>query len=95
MRRYGLEGLLDDVIVNASPLSSPHYKLEAVIGLGAAEHIDDDGRTVQLLAERSEVTPFIRDWPRNRDLPFHSRVRRVADLAELATVLRAGAGERG
>jgi len=88
LRRHGLEALLDEIVINASPLRSPHYKLDAVVGLGASEHVDDDGRTVQLLAQRSSVVPFVRDWPRNRGLPFDPRVRRVGDLGELARVLR-------
>ena len=85
---HGFAPLLDDVVVNGTPLSSPHFKLEAVAGLGAVEHIDDDGRTAQLLAQRSAARPYVRDWPRNRGLPLDERVRRVADLGELATVLR-------
>ena len=90
LRRHGLEALVDDVVLNATPLRSPHHKLEAVASLGAAEHIDDDARTAQLLAERSPAVPYLRDWPRNRGLPLQERVRRVADLGELAALLAAG-----
>ena len=87
LRRHGLADLLDDVVINETPLSSPHFKLDAIARLGAAEHIDDDGRTVQLLAQRSQARPYLRDWPRNRRLPFDARVLRVADLSELAAML--------
>ncbi len=90
LRRHGLEALVDDVVVNTTPLPSAHYKLEAVASLGAAEHIDDDARTAQLLAERSPAVPYLRDWPRNRRLPLHERVGRVADLDELAALLAIG-----
>ena len=93
LRRYGLAELLDDVVINETPLSSPHFKLDAIARLGAAEHIDDDGRTAQLLAQRSEAQPYLRDWPRNRGLPFDARVLRVADLRALATMLEQASGD--
>ena len=79
LRRHGFAPLLDDVVINETTLRSPHFKLEAIADLGAVEHIDDDGRTVQLLAQRSQAQPYLRDWPRNRGLPYDDRVRRVAD----------------
>ena len=90
LRRHGLENLVDGVIVNATPLRSAHYKLEAVAALGAGAHLDDDAPTAQLLAERSAARPFLRDWPRNRGLPLHPRVERVADLGALAALLAPG-----
>ena len=88
LRRHGLAELLDDVLFNDTQMSSPQFKMDAIARLRAAEHIDDDGRTAQLLAQRSDAVMYLRDWPRNRGLPFHARVRRVSDLQELATVLR-------
>lgn len=90
LRWHRLDAPLDDIIVNTTPLPSPHFKLDALTALSAAEHIDDDGRTAQLLAERSATRPFLRDWPRNRELPYHPRVERVAGLRELAALLAAG-----
>ncbi|MDA0269399.1 MAG: hypothetical protein O2798_00230 [Chloroflexi bacterium] len=84
LRVHGFAGLFDEVRVNDGPLKSPHFKLEAIAALGSTEHVDDDPRTAQLLAERSGVRVFLRDWPRNRDLPYHPRVERVRDLADLA-----------
>ena len=94
LRRHGFTPLLDAVLINETPLRSPHFKLRAIADLGAVEHIDDDGRTVQLLAQRSEARPYLRDWPRNRGLPFDERVRRVADLGALAALLRDDGGPR-
>ena len=92
---HGLDEYLDNVYVNPTWLPSPHFKSGAVIVLEAAEHIDDDGRTAQLIADRTEARPFVRDWPRNRDLPYHERVERVADLGALADLLVGGeAAER-
>ena len=87
LRWHGLDALLDGVVTNDGPLPSPHYKLAAIDALAASAHIDDDGRTAQLLAERSSARPFLRDWPGNRALPYHPRVERVADLAALAALL--------
>ena len=89
LRRHGLDAFLDGVIVNATPLRSAHYKLAVVAELGARAHVDDDAPTAQLLAERSAARPFLRDWPRNRGLPLHPRVERVADLGALAALLAA------
>lgn len=89
LRVHGFEGLFDEVIINTGPRKSPHFKLETIAALGSAEHVDDDPRTVQLLAERSDARVFLRDWPRNRDLPYHPRVERVRDLADLADRLGA------
>lgn len=87
LRWHGLDAHLDDAYWNVTWLPSSHFKSGAVIVLEAAEHIDDDGRTVQLIAERTEARPFLRDWPRNRDLPYHERVERVSDLGALADLL--------
>jgi len=89
MRRHRLDGYVERILVNDSPRKSPHFKLEQLATLGAAEHIDDDPRTAQLLAERSEVRVFLRDWPRNRDLDFHPRVERIANLLALAELIAA------
>ena len=88
LRRHGLADLVDEVIVNSTPLASPHFKLDAIAVLGAAEHIDDDGRTAQLLAQRSQARSFLCDWPRNRGLPLDPGVTRVADLGALVRLLR-------
>jgi len=84
LRWHRLEGLVDRVVVNDTTLKSPHFKLRALELLGADEHVDDDPRTAQLLAEASPTRVFLCDWPRNRDLPYHPRVERIRDLRELA-----------
>ncbi|MPZ98132.1 MAG: hypothetical protein GEU80_02160 [Dehalococcoidia bacterium] len=95
MRRYGLEPYFESVVVNDGAQRSPHYKLAAVQRLGAREHVEDDPRTAQLLAEHG-IHVYLRDWPRNRDLAYHAGVERIADLDELAQRLsrpRAPEGE--
>jgi hypothetical protein len=92
LRRHGLEGLIDRVVINETALRSPHFKLQAIERLGAAEHVDDDGRTAQLIAERTAARVYLCDWPRNRGPRYHERVTRVADLAAYARLLRAASG---
>lgn len=87
LRRHGLEPFVDRVVVNDTALSSPHFKLRWTAELAASEHVDDDGRTVQFLAQRSPVRVFLRDWPRNRGLPYADGVTRVADLLQFARLL--------
>ena len=88
LRHHGFDGLFEEFIVNRTERKSPHYKLEAVLRLGATEHVDDDPRTAQLLAQRTDARIFLVDWPRNRDLTFHPHVERVANLAAVVEHLR-------
>jgi len=83
MRRHAIEGLVDLVIVNDTSMKSPHFKLRALEVLGAAEHVDDDPRTAQLIAQASSTRVYLRDWPRNRDLPYAPGVERIGDLRDL------------
>ena len=89
LRHYHVDRYIDDIRINHGPRKSPHYKLEQILELAPAEHVDDDGRTAQLLAQRTDIRVFLRDWPRNRDLPFHPRVERIASLLALAELIEA------
>lgn len=89
LRHHRFDTIFDDVLINTTNRSSPHYKLEAITRLGASEHIDDDPRTAQLLAVSSEARVFLADWPRSRNVIFDARVQRVRDLDELADHLGA------
>lgn len=89
LRRHELHHLFDRVIVNEGALRSPHYKLATLDLVGATEHIDDDPRTAQLLAQRSRVRVFLRTWPTNRDVVVDESIERVRDLHELADRLGA------
>lgn len=83
-RRHGFEGLFEAVYVNQSNLGSAHFKQAILHRLQPAEHVEDDGRTAQLLAQTGDAVVYLCDWPRNRDLPLDPRVFRVAGLTELA-----------
>jgi len=89
MRRYGLAQYIDGVVINEGVQRSPHYKLAELQRLGAREHVEDDPRTAQLLAEHG-IQVYLRDWPRNRGLTYHPKVERISDIGELATRLTAG-----
>jgi FMN phosphatase YigB (HAD superfamily) len=84
LRRHGIDGYFERVVFNEGLLRSPHYKLVAVRDLGAREHVEDDPRTAQLLATEAGVRVYLRDWPRNRGLPYDECVTRIRDLGELA-----------
>lgn len=89
LRHHRLSEYFERVMVNETPLRSPHYKLEVMDLLGASEHIDDDPRTAQLLAQRSRARVYLRNWPTNRGAALDPRVQRVDDLQELADLLGA------
>lgn len=88
LRRYGMDGLVDRIVINDTALRSPHFKLSMVESLGAVEHVDDDGRTAQLLAQRSSLRVYLRDWPGNRGVEYASSVTRVADLSDFVRLVR-------
>lgn len=93
LRWYGLRDYYSEIVVNRGGLKSPHHKFEQVTRLGAVEHVDDDARTAQLLAQRAGIAVYLRDWPRNRGLDFAPGVTRFADLEGLADLVEAGDGQ--
>ena len=92
LRWHGLDRFYSQILINDGQFKSPHYKLEQVSQLGAAEHVDDDGRTAQLLAERSDARVYICDWPRNRGLDLDPAVQRIANLEALADLIEEADG---
>lgn len=84
LRHYGFEGLFEAVYVNDTHFGSAHYKQAALRRLRPAEHVEDDARTAQLLAQTGVGPVYLCDWPRNRDLPLDPRIVRVSGLVELA-----------
>ncbi len=83
-RHHRFEGLFEAVYVNQSSLGSAHFKQALLRRLQPAEHVEDDGRTAQLLAQTGDAVIYLCDWPRNRGLPLDPRIVRVAGLVELA-----------
>ncbi len=89
LRRHHLDGYIESITINDGPRRSAHFKLAALEAIRPLAHVDDDPRTVQLLARRTGVDIYVRDWPRNRNLPYATRVTRIATLHDLAARLRA------
>ncbi|HEY8693692.1 MAG TPA: hypothetical protein VIR57_13245 [Chloroflexota bacterium] len=85
LERYDLATFFQDVLPNNTDLSTPHYKLWTAQRLGHNEHVDDDGSIAYYLANHG-VRVFLRDWPRNRGLPYPPGVtvyRRLEEVAQL------------
>ncbi|MCC6237331.1 MAG: hypothetical protein IT299_07135 [Dehalococcoidia bacterium] len=89
LRRHHLEEYIESITINEGPLRSPHFKLAALEAIRPLAHVDDDPRTVQLLARHTGVDIYLRDWPRNRDLRYEPRIVRIATLHDLTARLRA------
>jgi FMN phosphatase YigB (HAD superfamily) len=91
LERYGLAPYVSAVYLNDAYLPSAQYKLHTLQGLGASEHVDDDGATAYYLARHGGITVYLCDWPRNRGLPYPGTVQVVRNLSEVVRYL---AGER-
>ena len=87
LHHHDFDGLFEAVYVNQSNFGSAHYKQTLLRHLQPAEHVEDDGRTAQLLAQTGDALVYLCDWPRNRGLPLDPRIVRVAGLTELAARL--------
>lgn len=87
LRHHQFEGLFEAVYVNRSAHGSAHYKQTLLQHLQPTEHVEDDGRTAQLLAQTGETQIYLCDWPRNRGLALDPRIVRVDGLTELASRL--------
>ena len=82
LNRYGFAELIDELIMNDSPLKSARYKEANLRNSSATLHVDDDAATVALLA-RSGVRSALVEWPRNRSLEYPESVIRCADLLQV------------
>lgn len=82
LERHGFSAMIDDLVMNASPLKSARYKEAYLRSRDAALHIDDDAATVALLARNGIETALVA-WPRNRDLDYPPGVVRCRDLEEV------------
>lgn len=84
LRRYDLRDCFGAVYANDTALRAAQFKLHRVRALGAAEHVDDDGATAYYLACHGLPRVYLRDWPRNRALPYPPTVQVVGSLIEIA-----------
>lgn len=87
LRHHDFDGIFEALYVNRSAVGSAHYKQATLRRLGAVEHVEDDARTAQLLAQTTDIRVYLCDWPRNRDLPLAPAVERVQNLVDLAARL--------
>lgn len=89
LARHDLDQYIEEIIVNDTDLKSPHFKLQMVEALRPSEHVDDDGRTAQLLAQANTVGThvFLCDWPRNRAPGYAPGVTRTSGLSGVVEAL--------
>ncbi|MBV9119942.1 MAG: hypothetical protein JOZ39_04485 [Chloroflexi bacterium] len=87
LKRYELDGFFEQILPNNTDLSGPHYKLWTARRLAHAEHVDDDGSVAMFLSQHG-VRVFLRDWPRNRGLPYPAEVTVYKRLEEVAAILK-------
>lgn len=86
LERHDLARFFDDLLPNNTDLKTAHFKLWTAQRLGHAEHVDDDGSVAYYLANNG-VHVFLRDWPRNRRLPYPTGVTVYHRLIEVAEQL--------
>ena len=86
LARHGFGDLIDDLIMNASPLKTARYKEAYLRRHHPTLHIDDDAATVALLA-RNGIRSALVEWPRNRNLSYPESVVRCADLRQVQELI--------
>ncbi|MBI4497615.1 MAG: hypothetical protein HY689_06950 [Chloroflexi bacterium] len=84
LERHDLRQYFAEVLPNPTALTGPQYKLWTARTRGLREHVDDDGATVYYLALHGVHRVYLRDWPRNRGLPYPPSVQVIRSLEELA-----------
>ncbi len=95
LERHGLEGYFHDVRPNDTTLRPVHHKLRVCRELGVAEHVDDDGSVAYFLANNGVRKVYLREWPRNRGLPYPEGVVVFRSLMEVAEDLAREAQAKG
>lgn len=86
LERYELADYFGEVLPNNTDLSTAQFKLWMARKLGLREYVDDDGSIAYYLANHG-LTVFLREWPRNRGLPYPAGVRAIKRLGEVAEAL--------
>jgi len=95
LRRAGLLPYLDGIALRADPRQPAYaFKAEAVAALGAARHVDDDGRTAVYVHHHTGRPVVLIAWPRNAGV-CPPGIDRVPDLAAAAALLTAAAAQDG
>ncbi len=93
LERHGFSSMIDQLMMNATGLSSARYKEGVLQDAGGARlHIDDDAATVALLA-RNGIPTALLSWPRNRDLSYPPHVTRCADMDAVRALIEERSSE--
>jgi uncharacterized HAD superfamily protein len=87
LRRHGLMPFVSQLRCNGTDLGSAHFKLVVLREYAIVEHVDDDGATALLLAREGIRRVYLRDWRRNRGLPYPANVVRVSTLPAIVECL--------
>lgn len=87
LARYHLDRFIEDVQANNTNLRTAHFKLRIARQRDIEEQVDDDGSIAYFLARHGLRRVFLRDWPRNRGLPYPENVTIVSGLPEVAALL--------
>lgn len=84
LQRHRLAPFVSELCCNDTNLRTAHFKLHILRQRHIPEHIDDDGATVLFLANQGVARVYLRDWPRNRGLPYPANVVPITSLAAAA-----------
>ena len=86
LEQHGFAALVDQLVMNASSLSSPRYKEATLRDHASSLHVDDDAATCALLA-RAGIDTALVSWPRNAGLTMPEGVTRCEDLQDVAALI--------
>lgn len=82
--RVGLASFIEEVVPNDTNLRTAQFKLRIARDRGIVEQVDDDGSIAYYLARHGLERVYLRDWSRNRGLPYPPNVIVVRSLIEVA-----------
>ncbi len=86
LERHGFSPMIDELVMNGTPLKTARYKEAYLREQDATLHIDDDAATVALLA-RNDIPTALASWPRNRGLAYPPGVTRCEDMDEVRALI--------
>lgn len=92
LERHGFSPMIDELVMNATPLRTARYKEAYLRERHAMLHIDDDAATVALLARNGVPTALV-SWPRNRGLAYPPGVTRCDDMGEVRALIEDWTGD--
>ncbi len=84
LKKYKMEEYFSAIYANNTALPTRQFKLHMLRRLNISEHVDDDGAITYYLAKKGIRQLFLRDWPRNADLPYPANVQHFTNIIEIA-----------